>query len=300
MKGTRTKSLVWGSWLAIASDFAQLVKLKLSLFVVFSSVMAYLIVAGAAAVHWQDVLMLIIGGFLVTAASNTINEALEKDYDAQMSRTQDRPIPAGRISVNKALLLAGIMAVCGFIALGYFNLLTTFISSIALLSYAFVYTPLKRFSPMAVLVGAIPGALPMMIGAVAYEGYISMTAFILFAIQFLWQFPHFWAIAWLGSEDYKKAGFHIVPYKDGKPDESILNQSFIFSLLLILFVIGIGFTHLLTTTGVLLCLLAAIYLSVASYRFKNTPSTESAKKLLYSSLVFLPLFLTAFYFFLGN
>lgn len=297
MNKTQTKAILLEGLLEPAVDFGQLVKLKLSLFVVFSSLMAYVIVAQGVMIKWYDLLLLGVGGFLVTGASNAINEVLEKDYDSQMSRTKDRPVASGRMSSNTALLLAGIMAIVGFITLGTFNLLTTFISAIALVSYAFVYTPLKRFSPFAVLVGAIPGALPMMIGAVAFEGTISMVAFVLFVIQFLWQFPHFWAIAWLGSEDYKKAGFQIIPYTDGKPDVSILNQAFIFSLMLVVVSSGLGFFGFLTQFGAFMCVLPALYLMWKSYTFKVSPSTESAKSLLYASLVYLPAFLMAFYFF---
>lgn len=214
------------------TDFGLLVKFKLTLLVLFSAVMSYAIV-GKGNVSWQGMLLLTLGGFFVTGAANALNQVLERDYDRLMPRTANRPVVTGRMSVSTAVLLAGLMALIGISLLTVFNPLTGFLGTLSFISYAFVYTPMKRTTPLAVLVGAIPGALPLIIGCVAFEGYISSTAFMLFTLQFLWQFPHFWAVAWVADDDYKKAGFYLLPSKNGEKDKTTGLLSFLFCLLMV-------------------------------------------------------------------
>ncbi|MCC7298864.1 MAG: protoheme IX farnesyltransferase [Bacteroidia bacterium] len=214
------------------TDFGLLVKFKLTLLVLFSAVMSYAIVCEGA-VNWGAMLLLALGGFLVTGAANALNQVLERDYDRLMPRTANRPVVTGRMSVSTAVLIAGIMAMFGISMLSIFNPLTGFLGTLSLISYSFVYTPMKRSTPLAVVVGAVPGALPLIIGCVAYEGFISPTAWMLFGLQFLWQFPHFWAVAWLADEDYKKAGFYLLPSGSGEKDQSTGLLSFAFCVLLI-------------------------------------------------------------------
>src|SRR5471030_1913592 len=194
------------------SDFSKLIKFRLTFLVVFSASISYLIGCKVnGSVNWGDWLKLIAGGFLVTSAANCFNEIIEKDLDRLMKRTADRPIPAGRMTTGQALVLGLFMAIFGTYLLGKLNLTTGYLSVFSIILYAFVYTPLKRKSPIAVFVGAIPCALPPLIGYVAAHEKIDAIALILFGIQFIWQFPHFWAIAWVLDDDYKLAGFRLLP-----------------------------------------------------------------------------------------
>src|ERR1700761_9585801 len=196
------------------SDFSKLIKTRLTFLVVFSASISYLIGSKEnGVINWGDWGKLVIGGFLVTSAANCFNEIIEKDLDKLMKRTMDRPIPAGRMNTGQALVLGLGMAIAGTYLLGSLNILTGLLSVFSILLYAFAYTPLKRKSPVAVFVGAIPGALPALIGYVAGQphGRIDEIALILFSIQFVWQFVHFWAIAWVLDDDYKLAGFRLLP-----------------------------------------------------------------------------------------
>jgi len=194
-------------------DFSKLVKFRLTFMVVFSASITFLIGSKATgnAINWTHWGMLIVGGFLVTGAANCFNEIIEMDLDKLMKRTMDRPIPAGHLTTGQALILGLLMAMAGTYLLGSLNLTTGLLSVFSILFYAFAYTPLKRISPIAVFVGAIPGALPPLIGYVAGYGTIDQIALIVFGIQFVWQFPHFWAIAWVLDDDYKLAGFRLLP-----------------------------------------------------------------------------------------
>ena len=186
-------------------DYAQLMKFRLSMLVVFSSGIGYLM-GLTGAINWQGFVMICIGGMLTAGASNALNQVIEKDFDRLMKRTANRPLPTERMTSIEALLFAGILAVSGIGVLWiYFNEAAALLSAIALLTYAFIYTPLKRFSPIAVYVGAIPGALPPMIGYVAATNLLNEQASLLFLIQFFWQLPHFWAIGWVGYEEYLHA-----------------------------------------------------------------------------------------------
>jgi heme o synthase len=279
---------IWASLTQGFVDFGLLVKFKLSLMVLFSALISYSI-AGAGQVGWAGMMMLAVGGFLVTGAANALNQVLERDYDRLMPRTANRPVATGRMSVSAAVLWAGMMALFGVTILSLFNPLTGFLGMLSLISYAFIYTPLKRSSPLAVVVGAVPGALPLVIGCTAWEGTLSSTALILFTIQFLWQFPHFWAVAWVADEDYKRAGFFMLPSRNGEKNEVTGMLSFLFCVLMIVnAVIGyaIGFTGVFATLA-----LVGInaYFAYRCWDLYRTCSREAARRQMFASFMHLPL-----------
>jgi len=212
-------SLSFDRFAAKLRDYSLLVKLRLNLTVVFSSVVAYMIAAGEQS-SWLAIGILAMGGFWVTGAANALNQVLEKDFDKQMKRTADRPLASGRMKMGEAVLAAGFMSLLGISLLALFNPWTAFLGTLALVSYAFIYTPMKRVGPEAVVIGAVPGALPTLIGCTAAQGELSWLGVALFVAQFLWQFPHFWSIGFLGYDDYHKAGYQLVPHKAGSPDWS--------------------------------------------------------------------------------
>lgn len=268
-------------------DFGLLVKFKLTLLVLFSAVMSYAIVAEGSA-GWEGMLILTLGGFFITGAANALNQVLERDFDLMMPRTANRPVATGRMSVSTAVLWAGLMAVAGITILALFNPLASFLGTLSLISYAFVYTPLKRSTPLSVVVGAIPGALPLIIGCVAYEGYISSTAVMLFALQFLWQFPHFWAVAWLADDDYKKAGFYLLPSKNSEKDASVGLLSFVFCLLMVassLIAFSMGLVGGLAT---LVLVMLNAYWAWKCWQLYRTCSREAARAQMFVSFFHLP------------
>lgn len=276
-------------------DYAMLVKLKLNLFVVFSAVLSYFIIAGSV-INWWHVLYLALGGFLITSSANTLNQVLEKDYDKLMKRTEDRPLSAGRMKISEAVIFAGISAILGFILLAIIHPLVVLLSTLSLVSYAFIYTPLKRHSTLAVAVGAIPGALPVMIGGVAVEGQLTLLISCLFFIQFLWQFPHFWAIAYVAFDDYRRAGFRLLPTDaDDKIDPKLGLHASLYALLIIPFVLMIYLTGDVSLVATIISgLMALIYLYM-SIRFYITASRKTALGLMFSSFIFLPVVLISYW-----
>jgi len=270
------------------TDFGVLVKFKLTLLVLFSAVMSYAIVSGGN-VQFSAVLLLTMGGFFVTGAANALNQVLERDYDRLMPRTANRPVVTGRMSVSTAVLLAGFMALFGISMLSMFNMTAGFLGTLAFISYAFIYTPMKRTTPLSVAVGAIPGALPLIIGCVAYEQTISPMAWMLFGLQFLWQFPHFWAVAWMADDDYKKAGFYLLPSKNGEKDSTTGFLSFIFCLLLVgnsVIAYWLGYVGL-TATLVLVAL--NLFWAFKCWGLYKTCSREAARTQMFISFAHLPL-----------
>lgn len=289
MERNATKQIaIWGGLTQSITDFGLLVKFKLTLLVLFSAVMSYAIVCGGN-VDWATLVLLAFGGFMVTGAANALNQVLERDYDRLMPRTANRPVATGRMSVSKAVLLAGLMAMTGITVLSFFNPIAGFLGTLSLMSYAFVYTPMKRSTPLSVVVGAVPGALPLIIGCVVHEGAISQTAMMLFSLQFLWQFPHFWAVAWLADDDYKKAGFYLLPSKNGEKDATTGRLSFAFCMLMVGnailgFALGlVGFW----ATAVLLAL--NVYWAWLCWRLYKDCSREAARKQMFMSFLHLPL-----------
>lgn len=269
-------------------DYGLLVKFKLSIWVVFSATLAYL-TASSGKINWAEVMLLSIGGFLVTGAANALNQVLERDYDKLMPRTANRPVATGRMSVSEAVLAAGLMLLFGMVALCTFNALTGFLGMLSFVAYAFIYTPLKRSTPFAVAVGALPGALPAAIGVTAAGLGLSHLAIWLFAIQFLWQFPHFWSIAWMADDDYKRAGYYLLPSRNGVKDGNTGRLAFIFCLLLIGNVF-VGYSLGLIGNSVFaLMLFLNILFTVFSIQFWQKGTRESALKLMFFSIIQLPL-----------
>lgn len=276
------------------ADYKMLVKFRLSLTVVFSSVLAFMI-AGPDKIDWAAMSILALGGFLVTGAANTLNQVLEKDYDKLMKRTANRPLAAGRMRVSDAVLAAGLMSLVGITLLALFNPWTAFLGTVALMMYAFLYTPLKRISPIAVVVGAIPGALPMLIGAAAAEGRISPLGLALFAIQFFWQFPHFWSIGWLGYEDYTRAGYRLLPSRDGVRDRNTGLQSFLYALPLVpmsFMPLWLGVSGL--ASAIIIAILSLGYAMMGWGLYRND-DRKAALKLMFYSFVYIPVTLIAIF-----
>lgn len=282
------KSNVLALCRAKVDDYKQLFKFRLNLVVVFSSVVGYVLAAGLNT-SYIGILVLTLGGFLVTASANAINQIFEVDYDKLMKRTKTRPLPAGRMKSNEAILAAGLTGIFGVLLLGiYFNLFAAIVAAVSLFLYAFIYTPLKRISPVSVFVGAIPGALPPVIGWIAFTGGFTIEAFILFTIQFIWQFPHFWAIGWVGYDDYKKAGFKMLPSVDGK-SKFVAMQSIIYVLVLIpIALIGAWFGVGFRVTAIMSILAGVLYLIPAIKLYKDL-NDKAALKLMFASFLYLPL-----------
>lgn len=285
----RTASVTLRDWV---QDVELLVKFRLSSFVVFSSLVAYTIAAGSD-ISLIPFLVLAAGGYLITFAANILNEILEADYDRMMERTSNRPLAAKRWNPSSALVLAGICSLAGIVLLAVLNPLTSFLGTLSLVTYAFLYTPLKRYSPVAVLVGAIPGALPIMIGMIAHDGVITSAALFLFAIQFIWQFPHFWSIGFLSYDQYRHAGYKLLPEEDDQIDRRLGTQTLIYACLLIP-VIGIGYMmHLISISGAIALVLVSMYFIWRAWVFQQQFDKASARALMFSSFIFLPLALMA-------
>ena len=273
---------------AKVSDYAQLVKLRLSLLVVFSAAIGYLL-GVKDGVNWLDFVLVMMGGALVTGASNGFNQVIERKTDALMNRTANRPLPAGRMGVTEALIASTVMALLGIVPLYIFvNHLTGILSFISLLLYTIAYTPLKKVTPMAVFVGAIPGAAPPLIGWVAASGTFEPAAIALYMLQFIWQFPHFWAIAWVMDEDYRRAGFKLLPSPDGQGKRSAF-QTLVYTASLIplsFLPIVYGLGNIFSTVILVICGIAFAYQALKLYRQCSMPA---ARQLMFGSFFYLPL-----------
>lgn len=273
------------------TDLNLLVKGRLTSMVVFTSVIAYLLSSGFS-VSIGSVIFLAIGGFFIAGAANIFNEVLEKDYDKLMKRTLNRPIAAGRMSMSTGVMIAGFMALIGMTILGMFNPLTAFFGTLSLVIYAFIYTPLKRVTPMAVTIGALPGAMPLLIGSVAYDGYVSELAIWLFALQFLWQFTHFWAIGVLSYAEYHKAGYTFIPGNGNSPAKRIRYQALISAVCLLPLTALLDYTmnlHLLSASLMYMAAAGFIYYAIEFVRDKKD---NNALSLMFSSLIYLPVVLS--------
>lgn len=281
-------------WVLAIIDFTQLVKLRLTLTVVFSALMAYWIALPYDRSLTYKLYSIFFGGFLITGAANALNQALEKSFDAKMSRTANRPLPAGRMDESTAIIIAGVMSVLGLIILSNLNLWSALLGAISLLLYAFVYTPLKRVSSFAVFVGAIPGALPVLIGTVSAQGELTILALCLFSIQFFWQFPHFWAISWLGHQDYVKAGFKITPSQGIFPTTSTGLQAFIYSLFLLPVYLLSQYFGISGNLSLMLFMLSTVVYIVLSFRLYALNNKRTALTLLFFSFFYIPFVLGLF------
>ncbi len=271
------------------SGFLKLTKFGLGSLVVFSAIITYFTVAKE--INVNVIFALTIGGILVTSAANGFNQIIEKDLDRLMDRTRNRPMPTGVLSDIEAFIFCTVSGIAGTILLWVFtNPLCGILGFISIILYAVVYTPLKRISPLSVFVGAFPGALPTLIGAVAAtEGFgeISFFAFLLFMIQFVWQFPHFWSLAWFYNDDYAKAGFHLLPSKAGK-DSGSKFQILIYSVFLLITSIFPFVFQFVGIISVSVCVICGFALLLQAYNFYRLPTDAYAKKLFYVTLVYLP------------
>jgi protoheme IX farnesyltransferase len=269
------------------ADYAALTKMKLSFLVVFSAAMAFIMGSGGD-VNWSKFLLLIAGGFLVTGAANAFNQVIEKDLDKLMDRTRNRPLADGRMGVVEALIVSSLFAVSGLaILFTFMNMASGILGLIAIISYTIIYTPLKRITPFAVFVGAFPGAIPPLLGWVAATNSFSTEAWVLFSIQFIWQFPHFWAIAWVLDDDYKKAGFELLPSKGGR-DKSSAFQTFIYAFSLIPVGIIPYFFELSGVVSMIVLVVAGIYFTILAWKLYQNCSMEAARKLMFGSFIYLP------------
>jgi heme o synthase len=280
-------------------DYVQLIKLSLSIMVVFSSVISYLLAPKVVEYDWVMIVLLFVGGMLVTGSANAINQVVEKDTDAMMKRTAGRPVAAGRMSVQEGWAFAIITGALGVFILGhYFNWLSAGLAAFSLFLYAFIYTPLKKVNSIAVLVGAVPGALPCLIGWAAGQESLSLGGWILFAVQFFWQFPHFWAIAWIAHNDYSKAGFKLLPADKG-PTKFTALQTVIYSSLLIPVTVIPFFTGMCnyeTVSGIIglgLIVLANLFMIGRCIGLYRKMDVASARKVMFGSYLYLPVVLLA-------
>ena len=271
------------------SDFSQLTKFRLSITVVISSIAGYFLAVDT--VHYPTLLLLILGGYAMVGASNAFNQVFEKDLDKLMLRTQNRPLPTGRMQPNRALFIGVILTLIGISALYSINLKTAFFASLSIFLYACVYTPLKQKTPLSVFVGAFPGAIPFMLGWVAATNEFGIEPGVLFMIQFFWQFPHFWALGWMLHEDYQKAGINMLPTK--KRDKSTALQIVLYSLWTIIIsvfpVTGLTGDLKLTVGSAVLVVLLGLVMLFYSVNLYNKMNVAAAKKLFTVSILYLTL-----------
>ena len=273
----------------LLGDFKQLTKMGLSMSVVFSSVAGYLLAVDVASISVYTILLLSIGGYFMVGASNAFNQVIERNTDSLMKRTKNRPIPAGRMSVNTALIIAFTFTIFGIAILYSINPKSALFGAVSIFLYTSVYTPLKPVTPLCVFVGAIPGAIPFMLGWVAATNNFGMEAGFLFLIQFFWQFPHFWAIGWLQDDEYKKAGFNMLPM--GKKDNGAVRQIILYTILMILVSVApvlkiTGDFYIHSITAILIFLLGSSMLFYAVKMLKDH-SREMARKLMLSSVLYI-------------
>ena len=278
-------------------------KFTLSFTVVFTCVICYQIAPNIIVFDWWNILILTFAGLCITGSANAINQAVEKDTDAQMKRTSNRPVASGRMSQQTAYAFAIITGMVGVGLMAYqFNTLSAVLSALSLFLYAFIYTPLKKVNSIAVLVGAFPGAIPCLIGWVAATNELSPLAsfivdgktysnacgYALFLIQFLWQFPHFWAIAWVSHTDYSKVGFKLLPADKG-PTKFTALQAVMYAVLMV----PIGFLpNYFKITGewsMWVVLVANIFMVVQCVRLYQNMGVPAARRVMFSSYIYLPI-----------
>lgn len=277
---------------AIVRDFKEITKAGLAISVLFSSIAGYLL--GFDDTHpfsWLTLTMLIVGGYCMVGASNAFNQVIEKDLDALMDRTKNRPVPAGRMSPNVALFIASLLTIIGLVLLYLINPKTAMFGAISIFLYTSVYTPLKTVTPLSVFVGAIPGAIPFMLGWVAASGNFGIEAGTLFMIQFFWQFPHFWAIGWFLYEDYKKAGFYMLP--TGQRDNRTATQIILYTFWLIVASLMpcLGFTgqFFISPIAAVLVFLLGLWMLIYAFKLYKQRTPKSARTLMLVSVSYITL-----------
>ncbi len=268
-------------------DYSQLIKFRLTFTVVLSSIFGYLI-GYSGSLNWTELTALIVGGFLVVASSNGLNQIIEKNFDLLMTRTENRPLAQNRMSILEASIFCIATGIVGVYMLGaYLNQYAAILGIGSLISYAFIYTPLKRVSSIAVYIGALPGAIPPLLGWVAATGRFSAAAGILFLIQFVWQFPHFWAIAWVLDDDYNKAGYRLLPLKSGRSKSTALIVLICSALLIPISVLP----YLINMSGILSVVLlvgGSVALTYVAARLYKSVSIIDAKCLMFASILYNP------------
>lgn len=273
--------------LSRVAEYAALGKMRLSSLVVFSALVGYFI--GASSVSWLELLALFSGGFLVTLSSNSFNQIIEKDFDRLMTRTENRPLPQNRLSVTEARWFAFTAGITGVAILWFaFNPLAAILAFLSLFMYVVIYTPLKRIHPIAVFVGAFPGAIPPMLGWVAATGHFGLEAGLLFAMQFMWQFPHFWSIAWKADDDYKKAGFRLLPSAGGK-DKTTAFLILVYSLFLIPVSLLPVMFHFAGVIAAIVLILAGTCIVIPAVKLFRDKSMKSATQVMFASFIYLPI-----------
>jgi heme o synthase len=280
-------------------DYLMLMKPSLSIMVVFSSVISYLLAPKVVEYNWTMIFLLFAGGMLVTGSANAINQVVEKDTDAQMKRTSTRPVASGRMSQTEGWAFAIITGIAGVLMLGYyFNWLSAGLAAFSLFLYAFIYTPLKKVNSIAVLMGAVPGALPCLIGWAAGDDQLSTGGWILFAFQFFWQFPHFWAIAWVAHRDYSSVGFKLLPANEG-PTKFTAIQTIAYSLLLVPVTVLPYFTGMCsydTVAGMIsigMIIVANLFMIGRCVVLYRTMEVSAARRVMFGSYMYLPVVMFA-------
>ena len=284
-----TGNIALQTWVILkVRSYLELLKFRLSMLVAFSSGFGY-VLGNYGSINWVNLLAFCFGGFLVSGAAITINQIKEIDFDRIMKRTMNRPLPTNRVSKFEAIVFSVVLLIIGFTVLSIFtNTLTVLLSLLSMVLYSFVYTPLKRVGPIAVFVGALPGALPPLLGWVAATGQITYEALIIFGIQFVWQFPHFWAIAWLADDDYKKAGFKLLP-ANGKKDMRTAFNIMIYTLALLplgLLPAKFGLTGINSAIVASIC---GVLFLIQTFGLMRDNSRKSALKIMYGSFLYLPI-----------
>lgn len=280
------------SFKSVFIDFKEITKAGLAISVVFSSVAGFLL--GVDEINQQSLIalaMLAIGGYCMVGASNAYNQIIEKDLDALMDRTKNRPIPSGRMTVKNAFIIASVLAVLGVVILYNINEKSAMFGAISIFLYTSIYTPLKTKTPLSVFVGAFPGAIPFMLGWVAATGEFGIEAGTLFLIQFFWQFPHFWSIGWFLYEDYKKGGFFMLP--TGNRDKSTAMQTILYTLWLVVASVlpSFGYTGQLhiTTISTIVVLLLGIWMLYFAVKLYQEQTDKAAKRLMLVSVSYISL-----------
>ena len=272
-----------------AKIFISLTKARLALSVVFSSIAGYFLAVDA--VDFNELILLVIGGYSIVGASNSFNQIIEKDKDVLMDRTKNRPLPAKEITTQNAFWISVFLTLIGLLCLYFINYKTAFFAAISVFLYTCVYTPLKPITPLSVFVGAIPGAIPFMLGWVAATGSFGIEPGTLFMIQFFWQFPHFWALGWMLDDDYKKAGFIMLP--TGNRDKSTALQIILYIIWMMIISVFpyTGLTGDLTLSfgSTIAILILGIIMLVLAINLYNKMDISSARKLFYSSILYLTL-----------
>jgi protoheme IX farnesyltransferase len=273
-------------------DFVEITKARLAISVVFSTIAGYLLgIDSWSSYNWYVLFLLAVGGYCMVGASNVFNQIIEKDLDALMDRTKNRPLPSERMTNQTAFIFGSALTILGLIILYNVNPKTAMFSAISIFMYVSLYTPLKTITPLSVFVGAFPGAIPFMLGWVAATGHFGIEAGTLFIIQFFWQFPHFWAIGWFLFDDYKKAGFFMLP--TGKKDKKTALQIILYTFWTILASVipAFGFTgHLfLSIPAVIFVVLLGIWMLFYAFKLHNAMDAKAARKLMLVSVSYISL-----------